>query len=39
MVFFKGVVEGEAYVYLVVGEGLRESGSKGFGLYVNWDLS
>ena len=37
--FFKGGVEGEAYVYLVVGVWLRESGSKGFGLHVNGDLS
>ena len=40
--FFKGGiegVEGEAYVYLVVGVGLGESGSKGSGLHVNRDLS
>ena len=40
--FFKGGVEGvedKAYVYLVVGVGLGESGSKGFGLHVNKDLS
>ena len=40
--FFKGGVkgvEGEAYVCLVVGVGLGESGSKGFGLHVNGDLS
>ena len=40
--FFKGGVEGvkgEAYVYLVVGVRLGESGSKGFGLHVNGDLS
>ena len=40
--FFKGGVEGvegEAYVILVVGVGLGESGSKGFGLHVNGDLS
>ena len=40
--FFKGGVEGvegKAYVCLVVGVGLRESGSKGFGLHVNGDLS
>ena len=40
--FFKGGVEGvegEAHVYLVVGVGLGESGSKVFGLHVNGDLS
>ena len=40
--FLKGGVEGvegEAYVCLVVGVGLGESGSKGFGLHVNRDLS
>jgi len=37
--FFKGGVEGEAYVCLVVGEWLGESGSKGFRLHVNGDLS
>ena len=40
--FFKGGVkgvEGEAYVCLVVGVGLGGSGSKGFGLHVNGDLS
>ena len=37
--FFNGGVEGEAYVCLVVGVGLRESGSKGFGLHVKGDLS
>ena len=37
--FFNGGVEGEAYVCLVVGVGLRESGSKGFGLHVKRDLS
>ena len=36
--FFKGEVEGEAYVCLVVRVGLGESGSKGFGLHVNWGL-
>ena len=29
--FFRGRVEGEAYTCLVVGVGLGESGSKGFG--------
>ena len=37
--FFKGGVESEAYVCLVVGEGLGESGSKWFGLHVNGELS
>ena len=37
--FFMGGVEGEAYVYLVVGVGLGESGPKGFGLHVKGDLS
>ena len=37
--FFNGGVEGEAYVCLVVGVGLGESGSKGFGLHVKGDLS
>ena len=39
--FFKGVegFEGEAYVCLVVGVGLGEIGSKGFGLQVNRGLS
>ena len=37
--FFKGGVKGKAYVCLVVGEGLGESGSKVFGLHVNGDLS
>ena len=37
--FFNGGVEGEAYVCLVVGVGLRESGLKGFGLHVKGDLS
>ena len=37
--FFNRGVEGEAYVCLVVGVGLRESGSKGFGLHVKGDLS
>ena len=37
--FFKGGVEGEAYVCLAVGVWLGESGSKGFGLHVNGDLS
>ena len=37
--FFKKGVKGEAYVCLVVGEGLGESGSKVFGLHVNGDLS
>ena len=32
--FFNEGVEGEAYVCLVVGVGLGESGSKGFGLHV-----
>ena len=37
--FFKGGVEGEAHVCLVVGVWLGENGSKGFGLHVNRDLS
>ena len=40
--FFRGGVEGvegEAYDCLVVGVGLGESGSKGFGLHVKGDLS
>ena len=40
--FFKGGVEGvkgKAYVCLVVRMGLGESGSKGFRLHVNVDLS
>ena len=39
MVFFKGEVKGKAYVCLVVGVGLGESGLKGFGLHVKGDLS
>ena len=42
MVFFKGEVEGfegEAYVCLVVGVGLGESGWMGFGVQVNGGLS
>ena len=37
--FLKGGVKGEAYVCLVVGVGLGESESKGFGLHVKGDLS
>ena len=40
--FFKGGVKGvedKAYVRLVVGVGLVGSGSKGFGLHINGDLS
>ena len=36
---FMGGVEGEAYVCLVVGVWLGKSGSKGFQLHVNGDLS